>query len=240
MNNHFLLCFSLKWKKPFSSNNSRKNHIICVQTKMWNKILLFIYNSFMTCQWFIYIQIFCVLSSSDLSSRKGKAFVHFTFKNFSAPHARSVMLRMCLWVLLKWVIHFLFAHFSIWNVLLLTIASPVSMSTFSTQSTSLKPSLNTSCSLMTYLNSQATLSSSILLVIRIRLQMSWGCAMVWMFVPLSNSSLIPKCDGFWRWGFWEVSGSWGWSPPKWVPLIRRNTRDLPLSAVCPVRTQGKD
>lgn len=43
----------------------------------------------------------------------------------------------------------------------------------------------------------------------------------------------PQCDGIWRWGFWEVTRSWGWSPPEWdVCPCRRDLRDLPCPSCC--------
>lgn len=39
--------------------------------------------------------------------------------------------------------------------------------------------------------------------------------------------LSPQCDGTWRWGLWEVTRSWRWSPHiEITALIRKYTREL--------------
>lgn len=43
-------------------------------------------------------------------------------------------------------------------------------------------------------------------------------AMDWMFMSLPNSYidiLAPNVDGIRKYGLWEVTRSWGWSPNGW-------------------------
>lgn len=172
-------------------------------TKYWCSYIIVIWFSRVS---FIFRHSVCW---PDLSIRKGKGFVLFTSKNFSAPCIWSVPKNVPLHVFeLSYPLSFCsLLHLDV--LFLLTFALPVSISTFSTKSISSKPSVNIFCSMMSF---QATMISSILPLIRIRLQMSWGCAMDEHLCPPTPIHMLehnPQSWWYLKLGFWEVNWSGG-------------------------------
>lgn len=61
-------------------------------------------------------------------------------------------------------------------------------------------------------------------------------AAIWIFIPSPEFVCWApplQCDGFRRWGLWEVLRSWVWSPHEWGKSLRK---EAPESSLAPCTT----
>lgn len=194
-----------------------------MQKKMWTKNVMFLYNSSDSPEMHWYSDVLCA-ELLDLSISKEKVAVHL-HSEIWVLHTQSEL----------WCSEYAFRCFWMSSIFsLLTYPPGMSLSypqlplvfipALPTKNitSSLRPSLNISCSRVTY--------SSIRLY-SIRQKTPWGCAMDWMWGPqIHTMKPNAHCDGIWKCGLREVIRPWGWSFYKLVPFIRRDTRDFaPLS-----------